>query len=279
VEVTKNMKKFSIIHIPVLSFFSKDLYRDVGLNWKGLCFGYLFLILAVCWIPAIFRINTGFAGFVNKDAPTVVDQVPEITITDGQVSIDEPEPYYIKIPDTNDILVVIDTTGAIDSPHDANAFCLLTKTNIIMKQSNFETRTYDLSQVKSFTVSGEGIMKLLHIIKKILFIISYPIILLSSYVYRIIQALIFAAIGLIFASMCKVSISYGALLRLAVVAMTPCIIVKTAFGLAGVYFPCIGLLYLVITLAYLYYGVYSCSQTPSTIQELQVSNQDDGYQI
>ena len=264
------MKKFSIIHIPVLSFFSKDLYRDVGLNWKGLCFGYLLLILAVCWIPAMVWINTGFAGFINKDAPTVVEQVPEITITDGQVSIDEPQPYYIREPDTNDILVVIDTTGTIESPHDANAFCLLTKTSMIMKQSNFETRTYDLSQVKSLTVSGDGIMKLLHIMKKFLFIVLYPIALLSSYVYRIIQALIFAAIGLLFASLCRVSLSYGALLRLAVVAMTPCMIIKTVFGLAGVHLPCIVLLlYFLITLAYLYFGVHACSQIPLTEQEIR----------
>jgi hypothetical protein len=270
VEAKRIMKKFSIIHIPVLSFFSKDLYREVGMQWKGICFGYLFLILAVCWIPMIVRINLGFTGFVKDDAPPVVEQVPEITITDGQVSIEEPQPYYIKIPDTNDNLVVIDTTGSIESPQDVNAYCLLTETSIIMKQSNFETRTYDLSQVQSFTVSGDGIMKFLHIIKKFLLIILYPIALLSSYIYRIIQALIFAAIGLLFASLCRVSLSYGALLRLAVVAMTPCMIIKTVLGLVGIYLSCgVGLVYLLVTLVYLYYGVYACSQTPITEQEIR----------
>jgi hypothetical protein len=268
------MKKFSIIHIPVLSFFSKDLYRDVGLNWKGLCFAYLLLILTICWIPAILRINTGFAGFVKNDAPPILEQVPEITITDGQVAIKEPQPYYIKIPDTNNILAVIDTTGSIESPQDVNAFCLLTKNSIIMKQSKLETRTYDLSQVKKLTVSGDDIMKLLHIAKKFLFIILYPILLLSSYVYRIIQALIFAAIGLLFASLHRVSLSYGALLRLAVVAMTPCMIIKTVLGLVGFYLSCgAGLVYLLITLAYLYYGVNACSQTSETIQEFHATDQ------
>jgi hypothetical protein len=265
------MKKFSIIHIPVLSFFSRDLYREAGLSWKGICFGYLFLFLAVCWIPMMVKINLGFAGFVKNDAPPVLEQVPEITITDGQVSIKEPQPYYIKIPDTNNILAVIDTTGSIESPHDVNAFCLLTKNSIIMKESNFETRTYDLSQVKQLTFSGDDIMKLLHIAKKFLFIILYPILLLISYVYRIIQALIFAAIGLLFASLHRVSLSYGSLLRLAVVAMTPCMIIKTVLGLVGFYLSCgAGLVYLLITLAYLYYGVNACSQTPATVQELQV---------
>jgi hypothetical protein len=268
VEVHRTMKKFSIIHIPFLSFFSTDFYRDVGLKWKGICFGYLLLLLAICWIPMMVRIHLGFAGFVKNEAPTIVDQVPEITITDGQVSIDEPQPYYVKLPDSNEVIAIIDTTGTIQSIEDTKAFCLLTKNSLIMKQSNFETRTYDLSQVKSFTVSSSGIMKFLHIIKKILVIILYPIALLGSYIYRIIQALIYAAIGLLFASICKVSLKYDALLRLAVVAMTPCMIIKTIFGLAGVHIPLAFLLFFLVTLAYLFFGVRVCSQTPATQEEI-----------
>ncbi len=267
------MKKFSIIHLPVLSFFSKDLYRDVGLNWKGICFGYLFIFLAICWIPMMVRIHVGFAAFVKNDAPTIVEQVPEIKITDGQISIKEPQPYFIREPDTNIIIAVIDTTGSIESPADANAFCLMTKTSIIMKQSQLETRTYDLSQVKSFTVSGDYIMKLLNTTKKFLAIILYPFALLGSYAFRIIQALIYAAIGLLFASTCKVTLSYGALLRMAVAAMTPCMIIKTIFGLAGVTFDYISILYILIILAYLYFGVYACVQTPPAEQVLQVPEQ------
>jgi hypothetical protein len=260
------MKKFSIIHLPVLSFFSQDLYRDVGLQWKGICFGYILLLLAICWIPMMVRIHLGFAGFVKNDAPLVVDQVPEITITDGQVSIKEPQPYFIREPDSNQIIAVIDTTGSIKSPADANAFFLLTN-NSIITQSDFETRSFNLSQVKSFTVDSATITRWMHTAEKFLVIILYPLALLSSYVYRIIQALIYAAIGLLFASMCKVSLSYGALLRLAVVAMTPCIIIKTVFALAGVYIPYIGIFYILIILAYLYFGVYACSQTPSAQQQ------------
>ena len=148
------MKKYSIIHLPVLSFFSKDLYRDVGLNWKGICFGYLFIFLAICWIPIMVKIHTGFSAFVKNDAPPIIDQIPEITITDGQVSIEEPQPYFIKDPDNNDILAVIDTTGTITSPSDANAFFLLTE-NMMITQTEFETRSIDLSQFDGFSISGD----------------------------------------------------------------------------------------------------------------------------
>jgi hypothetical protein len=262
------MKKFSIIHIPVLSFFSTDLYREAGLKWKGICFGYLLLILAVCWIPGMVKVHVVFSDFINNKAPALVDQVPEITINDGLVSIDEPQPYFIKAPDSNEVIAIIDTTGKIRSIEDTKAFCLLTKNSLIMKQSEFETRTYDLSQVKSFTLNSSGIMKFLHIIKKILVIILYPVALLGSYIFRIIQALIYAAIGLLFASICKVSLKYDALLRLAVVSMTPCMIIKTIFGLAGVHIPLAFLLFFLVTLAYLFFGVRVCSQPPATQEDI-----------
>ncbi|NIP27874.1 MAG: DUF1189 domain-containing protein [Phycisphaerae bacterium] len=266
------MKKYSIIHLPVLSFYSKDLYRDVGLNWKGICFGYLLLFLAICWIPMMVKIHTGFSAFVQNDAPPVIDQVPEITITDGRVSIAEPQPYFIREPDSNQVIAVIDTTGNINSPSDANAFFLLTE-NMMITQTEFETRTIDLSQFDNLSISGDDIMGFLNSLRKYLVIILYPLALLSSYVYRIIQALIYAAIGLIFASTCKITLSYGALLRLAVAAMTPCMIIRTVFALAGVDFRFISMLYILIILAYLYFSVYSCSQKPPEEQVLQVPEQ------
>ena len=263
------MKKFSIIHIPLLSFFSKELYRDVALNWKGVgaVLGYLLLLLAVCWIPTMIEMHIAFADFVDNEAPKVVEQVPEITITDGQVSIEQPQPYYIKDPDCNGVLAIIDTTATITSLEDSNALCLLTKNSIIWQQSEFETRTIDLSEVENFVLSSERIMGWLHTAGKFLAIIIYPFALLGSYLYRIVQALIYAAIGLLFALYCKVTLSYAALLRLAVVAVTPCVIAKTVLGIAGVHLPYAPLIYLLAALAYLFFGVHAAAQTTAPPQE------------
>ena len=46
------MKRYSIFHPLVLSFFSKSLYRDVGKNWRGTGLLYLLLIIALLWIPS-----------------------------------------------------------------------------------------------------------------------------------------------------------------------------------------------------------------------------------
>lgn len=263
------MKKFSIIHIPVLSFFSKELYRDVGLYWKGVNFSYLLLLLAICGIPVMIKVHLAFSNFVDNDAPAVVEQVPEITIIDGEVSIKEPQPYYIKYPENGDILAIIDTTGTIKSLEDPNTICLVTKTKVMWRQSKVETRTIDLSGVKNFVLDNKRIMGWLHTAEKFIAIIMYPFALLGSYLYRIVQALIYAAIGLLFALWCKVTLSYAALLRLAVVAVTPCVIINTILSLAGIHLPYIGLLYLLVALAYLLFGVKASSQTPRTQEEFQ----------
>jgi hypothetical protein len=254
------MRRYSNFHVPALSFFSKELYIDVGQNWKGVNFLYLLLLLAVCLIPRIINLHRGISNFVNNEAPAVVNQVPEITITDGQVSIKETQPYYIKDPDSDEPLAIIDTTGQIESLEDTDAFFLLTGNKVIIKESKFENRTYDLSNVKAFAVDSERITGWLHIGRKFLAVVIYPFALLGSYVYRIVQVLIYAAIGLLFASFCKTTLSYATLIRLAVVAVTPCIIVGTILGLAETSIPYF--LYIVAALVYLFFAVKSISDIP-----------------
>jgi len=271
--IRKIMKQFSIIHVPFMSFFSKDLYIDVGLNWKGVCFSYLLLLLVLCWIPTMIKTHVGVSDFIDNEAPAFVEQVPEITIIDGEASIKEPQPYYITAPESNDVLAIIDTTGTIGSLGDANTMCLLTQTSFIYRQGEFETRTYDLSEVEHFVLDSERITEWLQTFKKYVAIVLSPFALLGSYVYRIVQALIYAAIGLLFASLCKITLSYGALLRLAITAVTPCIIVSTVLGLVGIYLPMF--FYLPAALGYLFFGVKAISQTPLIWEEPEVSEETE----
>jgi len=255
------MKKFSIIHIPLLSFFSKELYRDVGLNWKGVGFGYLFLLLAICWIPGMFKIQRGLSHFIDKEVPPLVEQIPKVTITDGEVSIDQPQPYYIKDPDSNDVLAIIDTTGTIQSLDNTDALVLLMKTQLIYRQNKVESRTFDFTEVEHFVLDKDKIMGWLNIGKKWLVLALYPFALLGSFIFRIIQALIYAAIGLVFAALCKTKLSYAALLRLAVVAVTPCVIIRTVLESASAQLPMAGLWFFLLAMVYLLFGVKAVSQT------------------
>ncbi len=263
------MRKFSIIHVPPLSFYSSELYQDVGLNWKGTGFGYLFLLLAVCTIPGMFKFQKGLSNFIDERSPQFVNQVPKITIEKGKVHIDEQQPYYIRVPDSNEIAAIIDTTGQIQSLDDSNAFVLLTSTKLLSRQSKTEIRTYDLTNVKHFVLEQSAITRCLDIIKKVLAPIFYPFVLSGSFVFRIIQSIIYAAIGLVFAGWCKTKLSYLSLIRLSVVAMTPCIIVRTILEYASVRIPLPGLWFFMVAMIFLFHGVKACSQIngPTTIED------------
>jgi hypothetical protein len=261
------MKRYSIFHIPVMSFFSKELYADIGLHWKGTCFGYLFLLLAICWIPGMFEINAAMSNFIKKEAPKIISQVPAFSIVNGEASINEPQPYYIKEPDTGKPLVIIDTTGKITSLEGSEAMGLVTKTKAVFKKSTVETRTFDFSGIKEFNLDQNRITGWLNIAKKLLIPVLYPICVLGSFVGRIIQVLIYAAIGLLFAFWCKSKLSYGGLVRSAVAAITPFIIIRTILGALQVSLPFAGLWYFLGAMAYLFFGVKAVSQEQSMMQQ------------
>jgi hypothetical protein len=263
------MKKFSAIHIPPLSFFSKELYSDAALNWRGVNFLYLILLLAACWLLIMIKVHHSIAQFVDNQAPRIVEQVPKITITNGEVSIDQPQPYYIKTPDSNSNLAIIDTTGTIKSLDNTGAYLLITKNTLIARQSDLETRAYSLSQVKNFVLTSDRLMTWLQIFKKIFVIILYPLVLLSSFIFRIIQALIYGAIGLLFASWCQIKLSYDALIRLSVIAVTPCIIISTVLLLAHARLPYDILIYFLLAMAYLLFGVKAAADEIRKQQEIQ----------
>jgi len=263
------MKKFSAIHIPPLSFFSKELYSDVALNWRSVNFIYLLLLLAACWILIMIKVNNSIARFVNNEAPRIVEQVPKITITNCEASIDGPQPYYIKNSDSNSVLAIIDTTGTIKSLDNTGAYCLLTKNAVIIRQSDVETRAYSLSQVKNFVLTSDRLMKWLQIFKKVFIIVSYPLALLGSFIFRIIQALIYGAIGLLFASWCKIKLAYDALIRLSIIAVTPCIIISTVLLLANVSLPYDVLIYFLIAMVYLLFGVKAAADEIVKQQQIQ----------
>ena len=78
------MKRYSIFHPLVLSFFSKSLYQDVGRNWRGTGLLYLLLVLALVWIPTIIKGQLAMSRWVDGDSKEITKQVPAITITKGQ---------------------------------------------------------------------------------------------------------------------------------------------------------------------------------------------------
>jgi hypothetical protein len=258
----KTMKRYSVLDALVLSFYSQPLYQDVAKNWRGTGFAYLLLLLAVCWVPEMAKLQIGFSNYVRGEGAQLVRQIPAINVTDGEVTTDVATPYFIKDPEKGKVLAIIDLTGQYTSLEDTPADLLLTKHQVFTR-NNYEVRTYDLKGVKSFHLDQYRVQGWLNVARSWIVVVLFPCALLFSFVYRIVQALIYGLCGMIISKIVKVKLEYLTLLRLAAVAVTPAVILDTARSVSSVHVPFWSFLCFLIAMGYLTFAV-SASAVPKT---------------
>lgn len=252
-------RRFSFYHVPILSFFSKALYRDVGLYWKGTGGFFLFLLLAVCWIPTMANMHVSLGNFIKTEAPQIIEQVPPIRILNGELSVDAPQPYTIRDPETGTPLIVIDTTGAVSSLEETEAKMLITAKGATFQKSDYEMRSFEFSSIEDFSLDQSKIIKWLDALGRLFIPAIYLFFLVGSFLCRLILTLGYALVGRAFSSACGTKLSQAALMRLAIIAMTPCILVKTFLETLPFRLPYGPLWYFLVSLAYLFLGVKAAS--------------------
>ncbi len=254
------MKQYSYIHSLYFSFYLKSFYQDVAKNWKGLSLSYLLFILCLFWIPEVSRMHSEVSEFLSAEAPKYVKQVPVITVSRGKVSIKEQTPYFINVPEKNTPFAIIDTSGQITSLDKTRALVLLTKSELIIKNNSKEFRAFDLKDIDQLIIDQKVLYGWLEAFSRALPVILFPFILLYSFLFHVIQALLIAGIGILFAKKFQANLDYKALIRLSVVSFTPAIILQVMHTILDIPFPFRAPLSFLIALGYLYYAVGSNSE-------------------
>jgi hypothetical protein len=254
------MREYSLLQAPGLSFFSKDLYRDIARNWTGLGFGYLLMILSVCWLFSMGPISSELGSFFDKEAPELIAQVPDLVVKDGELSIDQPQPYYIIDPATGEHAAIIDTTGTITSLDNSPARMLATRSAVLVLENEGTIKSYPLAEADDMTITQSTLSTWLKVARVVIYPTIYLTMLLVLYLLIIIQSLAYGLIGLLFATLLKVQLSFEALVRLAVVAVTPMMVINTACMLLKLSGDWLGWLYLLGTMAYLFFGVKAVAE-------------------
>ena len=248
-----------------MSFYSGELYQDVGRMWRGVGLGYLFVAMAILQLPMAVKIHVGFSHWVESGANEVVDRIPQIAIHHGEVSTNVETPYYIPSPhdpanrvsEASEYLAVIDLTGKYRSLEDVKADILLTKHSLAMRNGNQpgEVRTYDLSGVDGFSMDSARVRGWLNSARLFVAPSFYGFVLLFSFIYRVAQVALYAAVGILFARSVNAALEYPALMRLAAVAVTPPMVLNEAVDLAQIHIPLWYLICLGMAMGYLYFGV------------------------
>jgi hypothetical protein len=240
----------AFVAIVLAPLFHSGLYRDVARNWRGIAALYLFLLVIVTSALTAYKVHISVRDFARDEFPKTVEDVPPISIRDGVVSSPVEQPYEIVDEESRKTFAVIDTTGTITSLRDTAAFMLLTKNELHYRDNN-QVKIQDLSQIKSFDLDREKLKRWMNGFASWAGGIVFVLLLIFVFIYRLIQALIYAAIGLAFAAMFGARLTYQQLIRLSIIAVTPVILLDVALDLAGVDVPFFPLICFAVAMVYL----------------------------
>lgn len=225
--MTSLKRKYTFFHAYLLSFFHPDLYRDVAKRWRGSGFFYLFVLLVIITIPLTYQLQRGLERAIDQHFAGMVEQLPNIAISDGLVSVDKQTPYVIHDPKTGEDMIIIDTSGTVTNLDNSTAVVLLTHNRIFLRNSKKnKIRSYPLDKIHLEFGRPQAEM-VLGVLKQWGVAIFYPLLVILFFIYRLLQALLYSIVALIFNDMLAANLHYGQLLRLTTVAMTPAIIVAT----------------------------------------------------
>lgn len=252
-------KKYSIFFLPLFSFFSKRLYRDIGWNWKGANLAYLFILLAICWIPSTLSLRNQMLTSLGASELNLLNQVPDLHIENGRTIYPQTKPYFITRANGTP-LAIIDTTGSMNFIDDDNVMALLTETELIVRLGPNQFNTLDLSQVSSLHINKQILRSWLWTAKKTLAPLSYGIFLLISYLFTLLFLLLISLIGLLISTAAHASLKFPGVLRIAAAAATPSIILITLTVAVDNATPLAVYTAPVLTVSYLLIGILSCKK-------------------
>ena len=248
------MESPSIASALVGSFHSRDLYRAVAAKWQGKAFLYLLVLVAI-WCGAMtISMYRGLAT-IREEWPPILRQIPPITIADGTVSTEVEQPYTIVDSETGAPLAIIDTTGTVTSLEGREASILITQKQFIVRTDETTTETHDFAEVEEAAFDGAMLESWLTWLTRWGPIVALPFMLVGVYLYRIVQALLYAAFGLALNSMAGTVLKFPVILRLSMVAVTPSVALAAALEVVGVTLPYGGLICLGLTIIFLRFGI------------------------
>ena len=248
-------------HVPYLSFFSRDLYRDVATRWTGSGLGYLFLLLCFICIPMTFQVAPAIEQIKVVYMQHVIDKLPPLQIEQGVLTTDVQQPYVIRLPEMDEPFLVIDTRGTPAGEDEFQAPVVLQADRMIIDNQG-EVRSYPFEHISQFTLNKAELSAWVDTMMGYVKLLAYVPLLVSEFIYRALQVVIYAVGGLVFAAWLKVRLPYGVLLRLTCVALTPSLLLGLLVSGLGLNYGLMSLVLFLVSQGYIFFAIQSVARQP-----------------
>jgi len=223
-----------------LSFSSRNLYVDISKRWRGYGFIYLLLLSFIVSIPLSAKLVIQYNNYLATNVVEPLMKLPVIYIQNGDITINEPMPYYIKNK-FGEVTAIVDTTGVVNKFDSSfpDLIYLFTKNSVLNRQPisflssiisdhnneykiynyQFDKKTNEVFDGKKF-IEGNGVF----IIKLIVNILIYPV--LGFFIFVLISGIvvIFVFVGQLASIIIfKFTLNLKDSFRIFIVASTPAI--------------------------------------------------------
>jgi hypothetical protein len=213
--------------------FSKPFYRDVAGNWRGIGARYLLLLVMLTWLLVLGNATYSFSVFLSTEAPVLLQTFPTIKIVNGVASSDVAQPYMLW--NNQAPLFIFDTQWEPKEHTRLQAPMVMTATDLYENDGRGNIRRYTLKNlpIANSTISKSWLLSWGSTIRNYMLPVGMVLLGGVAYVFRLLLALIFAALGLLIIRSRETGISFKVCLRLAVVSMTGPIFLSTMLELSG----------------------------------------------
>ncbi len=256
-----------------LAFYSKDAYIRAAREWKGIGYGYLFVMILISSLCIGIYVHTWTNVAIAQIEKFILPQMPTMTFKDGHLTIDKELPYVMSVNGTN--IIRFDKTD--EQPADPAEFApiIFGETEVAhYVRGSGRVKEWVFKKILSLIIDPVTLARYVNFMKT-WFGLCFALVLLPlHFVYVASQTLMLGAIGRIFTSTMHFFLSYSKLVRISVVAVTPGVVLGTIFIVTSQFFALWLGIYGIMAAIYLFYGVYSNKHADD---HLYYNNPMDGY--
>lgn len=251
-------RRFNVWQAMVGCWYSRPLYHDVAHNWRRSAHGYLLLVLLISWIPVWSVGWIAYRQIGEKSMGKVARQIPWLNINDGQMEIKEDQsdrPYVICRPYARTPIAVVDTSGTFTNLNQTTAYLLATRDQLHLRWGGNQ---FQMAWPRWLSLQiGLDRMRFAGYVGRRVWI---PVTYSASFFYRATQNLFYALGAVLLARLLGVSIGFRAARRLAIIAVTPSIMLSSVWFMLACPWPKFWLIgSAMLTLGYVCFGLLAAS--------------------
>jgi Protein of unknown function (DUF1189) len=246
-----NSPRYKWWQAPVLSFYNKSFYIDVLNNWQGNGIGYLFIMCVLAAvIGAAPMALLCYKGYTDKAVPIFFAQVPKIDFEDGHVTVDKHCPYQIKEPATGTVIAEFrtDQSGPPKISSAGTDPPIIVTHDVLYIDSPSTTGAANDTRILSFADAQKlwgGSAKfdgndLYRWWKSLMYWIPIAVLILGIpmlFAGHLFQALVYGLVAQYMFNSNKITVTYSNAVRMATMAITPCIIINSLVVLSAIAAP------------------------------------------